>query len=57
MKDDEYKGYYCLLIAIFVRLECNGSQKNVQIWTRPSTLSENPEKEDSETVCCTAEGI
>ena len=45
MKDDEYKGYYCLLIAILCNLNASGSQHNVRIRTRSSALPENTEKE------------
>ena len=54
MKDDEYKGYYCLLIAILCDL--NAAEASTMYEYGPSALPENPEKESSKTVHKKAQG-
>ena len=52
MKDDEYKGYYCLLIAILCNLNAAEASTMYEY-----ALPENTEKESSETVHKKAQGI
>ena len=55
MKGDEYKGYYCLLIAILCDL--NAAEASTMYEYGPDhPLPENTEKESSETVHKKAQG-
>ncbi len=56
MKDDEYKGYYCLLIAILCDLNAAEASTMYEYGPDHPLCRKNPEKESSETVHKKAQG-